>query len=82
MAEVDPEASARKLRARRNNERVKLLSGTLNALALGVIGAGLIVPAVSSPAVLLEPARLVWFLAGVALHCSAQMAFQLLKSED
>jgi hypothetical protein len=82
VAEVDPEASERKLRARRANERVKLLSVTLNALALGVIGAGVIVPAVSSPAVLLEPARLVWILVGAALHCGAQMAFQLLRSED
>ena len=82
LAPPDPVASERKLKAKRQNERVKLLSSTLNALALGVMGAGIIVPGISAPAVLLEPVRLIWFLAAALLHCGAHIVFQLLKSED
>ncbi len=82
MSPPDPIASERKLRAKRNNERVKLLATTLNALALGVAGAGVVVPGVTAPEMLLKPASLVWVLVAGGLHSGAQVVLQLLKSED
>ena len=75
MSAPDPVAAERKLRAKRQNERVKLLATTLNAPALGVAGAGTIVPGVTTPAVLLKSARLVWFLVAAVLHLGAQAVF-------
>ena len=48
MGEVDPEASARKLRAKRANERLKLAAGALNTLALAIVGAAFIIPGITS----------------------------------
>ena len=40
----EPSPSERKLAAKRNNERVKLAAAFLNTLAVGTIGAAIIVP--------------------------------------
>ena len=42
-----PPASDRKLAARRNNERVRLLASTLNTIGLTVFGAAFLLPAIS-----------------------------------
>lgn len=81
MEEVG-EASRRKLAAKRANERVKLLANTLNALAIGVAGAGLIVPIVGEPTALFDAKRPAWLLFAAILHVCAQGALGLLRSED
>ncbi|HEY8563958.1 MAG TPA: hypothetical protein VIL65_00530 [Beijerinckiaceae bacterium] len=79
---ISPETSARKLAAKRTNERVKLLASSLNALSLGVAGAAIVIPGVSEPGSLLELKRLVWFFVAAGLHLSAQYVFRYLRSED
>lgn len=78
MAEADPIASERRLRAKRQNERVKLLASFLNTLALAIIGAAFVVPGVGS----LSSVRWAWIPVGLVLHFSAQTALGLLKSEE
>ncbi|AWN52304.1 hypothetical protein [Methylobacterium sp. 17Sr1-1] len=72
---------ARKLAAKRINERLKLLASFFNALALGVIGAGVIIPTVADMT-RAWPKSLVWLVTGLVLHCAAQSAFTFLRSED
>lgn len=76
------ERSARRLAAKRTNERVKLIATLLNALTIGVLGAGVIVPGVAEPTALLQPSRVVWFLVAIVLHLAGHAAFAALKSED
>ena len=78
MGEVDPETSARKLRAKRNNERVKLTAVSLNTLALAILGAAFIVPGVTS----FDNVRWAWIPIGFALHLLAHVVLGFLKSED
>lgn len=78
---LDPD-TRRKLAAKRTNERVKLGYTTVNALAIGVLGAAVIVPGVSSVASLLEFQRWIWLIIAMALHMLAQMIVGLLRSEE
>jgi len=78
----DPAVSARKLAAKRQNERIKLVASALNAISLGIIGAAIIVPGTTSIASLVEPSRLGWFVVAFAIHLGAQFAFSFLRSED
>ncbi len=78
MTEPDPIAPERRLRAKRQNERVKLIVSFLNTLSLAIIGAAFIVPGVAS----LATVRWGWLPAETLLHVSAHAAFSLLKSED
>lgn len=47
------EDRARRLAAKRSNERVKLAAGALNALGIAVAGAAVILPAINEPGFLL-----------------------------
>jgi len=78
MAEADPIASERRLRAKRLNERVKLAASFLNTLSLAVVGAAFIVLGVVS----LATVRWSWLPFAAVLHVSAHMAFSRLRSED
>lgn len=78
---LDPDAQ-RRLSAKRTNERIKLVYSTLNAFAIGIVIAGVIVPGVSSPASLIELPRLIWFSVAGALHIAAQVFVGTLRSED
>jgi len=78
---LDPHAG-RKLHAKRANERVKLLYSTVNALAIGMVGAAFVVPGVTSADALLEPQRWIWILIAVALHSVAYLIVGWLRSED
>ena len=78
MAEFDPIASERRLRAKRVNERLKLLASFLNTLGLAVIGAALVVPGIAS----LASVRWAWIPVGLVLHFAAQTALGLLRSEE
>jgi hypothetical protein len=79
---TDPtQALDRKLAAKRINERLKLLANLLNSLAIGVIGAGVIVPGVRDPThVTLQ--TLTWIAIGLALHLVGQIVFAFMRSED
>ena len=74
-------ASSRKLAAKRINERVKLLASLLNSLAIGVIGAAVIVPGVQDPTRITFQA-LTWIVTGVVLHLIGQAVFAFMRSED
>ena len=78
MGEVDPEASARKLRAKRTNEQVKLTAFSLNTLSLAVVGAAFVIPGVTS----LENVRWIWIPVGLVLHLLAHLLLGFMKSED
>jgi len=53
----------------------------MNTIAIGIVVAAIIVPGVSSPALLLEPPRVIWILIAAALHIVAQAVLGLLRSE-
>ena len=78
MTEPDPIVSERKLRAKRQNERVKLAASALNTLALAIAGAAFIVPGMTS----LENVRWTWIPVSLGLHICAHLVFTALKSED
>ena len=79
MAETDDAVTReRKLRARRQNERLKLASTSLNTLSLAIVGAAFIVPGV----VTLEAVRWIWIPVAAVLHVSAHAVLRFLKSED
>lgn len=53
-----------------HNERVKLRANTANAIALGLIGFGLLRPLTDNPSGLDWSAAL-WLIAGLAIHAMA-----------
>jgi lipopolysaccharide export LptBFGC system permease protein LptF len=74
----DISVASRKLRARRTNERVKLVSTSLNTVALAILGAAFIVPG----GVSLEAVRWMWIPVAFILHLGAHLVLRFLKSED
>jgi len=78
----DPPTAERKLAARRFNERVKLSASFLSTLAVGTLGAAVIVP-LFSPAIQPSVAAVgAGILVGVSLHLLAQWVFRFLRNED
>lgn len=79
---LDPSTAERKLAAKRNNERIKLGATFLNTLAIGVLGAAVIVPSFNpdiQPGIL---SRALGVLVGGGLHLLAQWWYRFLRSED
>ncbi|WP_153005273.1 hypothetical protein [Aureimonas ureilytica] len=76
---MSDEDRTRRLAAKRNNERVKLASASLNTVAMTTFGAGIILPSINGNAVGFQ---IVWLLIAVALHLVAQATFRFLRSED
>ena len=73
---------ARKLKAKRFNEHIKLLVTTTNAIALITAGTGVIQPIIATGGdVLSRPLNWLWILLGVALHLCAQACIRLIRSE-
>lgn len=72
----------RRLAAKRNNERVKLLANAVNATALAVLGAAFVIPALTNPISLLSPGPWLLLLLAVAIHSTAHAVFSLLRSEE
>lgn len=72
----------RRLAAKRNNERVKLIATSLNAIALAVFGAAFVVPAIANPAVLLSAGPWILMSAALALHLGAHAVLRFLRSEE
>ena len=70
------------IQAKRFNERVKLLTTTANALAIGVAGSAIILPVVRE-STSVEPLRTaIWIFVAFILHLMAQAVLGLLRSED
>lgn len=74
-----PAPSDRKLAARRNNERVRLLAATLNTIGLSVFGAAFLLPAINGVS---RWAVGAWIPVAIALHVLAHLVYGLLRSED
>jgi hypothetical protein len=74
---MTPEDRERRLAAKRNNERVKLAAGALNALSIATAGAAFVIPAIVGQGI-----QWIWLPASAALHLCAQAVFQFMKSED
>jgi hypothetical protein len=68
----------RRLRAKRQNERVKLVVSFLNTVSLAVLGAAFVVPAVSGS----DSIRWNWMPAALIVHLTAHAALSLLRSEE
>mgnify|MGYP001347515958 CR=1 FL=1 len=79
MAELTPQDRARRLAARRTNERLKLIATALNAVSVATVGAAFILPAVNGAS---GPLPLIWIPMAVGLHLAAQGVFHFLRSED
>lgn len=76
---LSDEDKVRRLAAKRNNERVKLAAGTLNAMALTTFGAAFILPSINGAA---APLSVIWIPAVAALHLGAHAVFRFMRSED
>ncbi|GLK57000.1 hypothetical protein JOD31_003032 [Methylopila capsulata] len=76
---IAPEDAERRIRAKRINERLKLLAGSVNTVGLTVLGAAVLVPFIGGT---FTPAALVWILLAVGLHSVAQVLLSWLRSED
>ncbi len=72
----------RRLFAKRNNERVKLIVTSLNAVALAILGAAFLVPALANPAVLLSSGPWALVLIALTLYFGAHAVLQFLRSEE
>ncbi|MGH2343500.1 hypothetical protein ACRC7T_18700 (plasmid) [Segnochrobactraceae bacterium EtOH-i3] len=70
---------ARRLAAKRNNERVKLAASTMNAIGLTTFGAAFILPFVNGGPATPTP---LWVIVAAVLHVGAHVLFRFLRSED
>ncbi|WP_020186657.1 hypothetical protein [Methylopila sp. 73B] len=76
---IAPEDAERRIRAKRINERLKLLASSVNTVGLTVLGAAVLVPFIGGT---FTPAAVVWILLAVGLHSVAQVLLSWLRSED
>ncbi|MFD1703776.1 hypothetical protein ACFSCV_12265 [Methylopila henanensis] len=76
---LTPDDVERRIRAKRLNERLKLLASSLNTVGLAVFGAAVLVPLVGER---LPLSAAVWFLATLSLHLLAHVVLGRLTSED
>lgn len=76
-AASNPDDPRRRLRAKRQNERVKL-GASFNTVALAILGAALILPSVSGG----DAVHWNWVLPAIILHLLAHIALSFLKSEE
>lgn len=73
-----PDTGARKLAARKWNERLKLGITTLNTAAMAIFGAAFIAPTVAKTGHLTP----IWISVATVLHLVSQWLFRFLRSED
>ncbi|MDX7953732.1 hypothetical protein P7D22_21440 [Lichenihabitans sp. Uapishka_5] len=76
------EDARRRLAAKRNNESVKLSATSLNAVALAILGAAIIVPGVNHTGSLASADTLILLFVAFTLHLMAHLTFRLLRSEE
>lgn len=79
---MTPEQKQIRLRAKRQNERVKLMANLLNAVAIAVIAVTIVIPSVADPQFLLTAKPYVLLSVALVLHIAAQVFLGLLQSED
>ena len=72
----------RRLAAKRNNERVKLIATSLNAIALAIFGAAFVVPALANPAALQSSSPWILVRVALALHPGVHAVLRFLRSEE
>ncbi|MGX7708473.1 hypothetical protein [Methylobacterium sp. Gmos1] len=86
MTEATPDtaevAARRKHTAKRLNEHLKLLAAYINAMAIAIAGAAIIVPLVSNPDAAVRLSHVSWFAASLALHRAGQAVIRLLRREE
>ena len=75
-------AARRKHVAKRLNEHLKLSAAYVNAMAIAVAGAAIIVPMVSSPNVALGRSHLSWIATSLVLHCVGHVVIRFLRREE
>ncbi|GJD63045.1 hypothetical protein [Methylobacterium frigidaeris] len=75
-------AARRKHVAKRLNEHVKLAAAYVNATAIAVAGAAIIVRLVSNPNATLGRTNLSWFAASLALHSVGHAVIRLLRQGE
>ncbi|MBZ9922112.1 hypothetical protein FJ942_09725 [Mesorhizobium sp. B2-4-2] len=66
--------------AKRFNESVKYAASAINALAVGMIGGSVVVPAINHQD--LQWWSLAWAIGGFALHTVGHLVLSLLRKED
>lgn len=73
----------RKLAAKAHNEGVKLFAAGMNALAVAVLTAAVILPIIHDISSFIIEYRPVWYFVGVGLHVAGQIALRSeLRSEE
>lgn len=69
----------RRLGAKRIHERLRLVAGTLNAVAITSFGAAVVLPVIQHAS---AAPFLVWIPLALGLHLSAHVVLHFLRSED
>lgn len=77
-----PEDRERRLANKCFNERTKLVANTLNAGCIGLVGYGVIAPAVTNSHIFWSVDTLLWFGSAGVLHWFAHFALAYMRSED
>ena len=80
---LSDEDRARRVAAKRFNERLKLIANLLNTSAAALIGAALLIPLVQQDTTILwELWPWLWFLIAVLLHMLGHVVLSRMRSED
>lgn len=80
-AQLAPDQS-RRLAAKRNNERVKLIVTSLNTVGLAILGTAFIVPGINNIAAFLSPGPWILLIVAIGLPLSAHGFVRFLRSEE
>ncbi len=64
----------------RFNERIKLLANTINAVALGFVGFGALLPLLANQQGF-STLNVIWCIVALALHITAHLVFRFLMEE-
>lgn len=73
------EDQRRRLSAKRNNERLKLVAGTLNAVAITSFGAAVVLPTIQHTG---NAPLVIWIPLALGLDLSAHGVLHFLRSEE
>ncbi len=83
VRDAPPTTAARKLAAKRHNERIKLLATTANTIGLGILAAATIIPVFGQPTGAIGAApRWTGPIAFLILFSVACAVLRFLRSED
>lgn len=71
-----------RLAIRRLNEQTKLTATYVNALAVALVGAAVIIPGVNNPAALLSWQSVALFFVSLGLHVVARIILRFIGSDE